>query len=71
MGIYLVGCYCHKLVGIATDRASAYIAGGVLKGFVEQQLPWIFWMWCLAHQMELAIKDSPTGTALMFLMKCS
>ena len=54
--------YCHRLVGIATDGASANIAGRGLKGLVEQKLPWIFWMWCLAHQM-LAIKDALTGTA--------
>ena len=55
--------YCHRLVGIATDGASANIAGRGLKGLIEQKLPWIFWMWCLAHQMELAIKDALTGTA--------
>ena len=55
--------YCHRLVGIATDGASANIVGHGLKGLVEQKLPWIFGMWCLAHQMELAIKDALTGTA--------
>ena len=54
---------CNKLVGIATDGASANIARGGLKGSVEDRLPWIFWMWCLAHQMELAIKDALTDTS--------
>ena len=36
--------YCHRLVGIGTDEASANIAGRGLKGLVEQKLPWIFWM---------------------------
>ena len=55
--------HCRKLVGIATDGASANIADGGLKGLVERKLNWIFWMWCLAHRMELAIKDALNGTA--------
>ena len=53
---------CHKLAGTATDWASANIAGGGLNGLVEQKLTWIFWMWCLAHRIELPIKDALTGT---------
>lgn len=64
LGIHAIDAtQCHKLVGIATDGASANIAGDGLKGLVEQRLPWIFWMWCLAHQMELAIKDALRRTA--------
>ena len=55
--------HCRKLVGIVTDGASANIADGGLKGLVERKLNWIFWMWCLAHRMELAIKDALNGTA--------
>ena len=55
--------YCHRLVVIATDGTSAKITGGGLKGLVQQKLPWIFWMWCVSHQMELATKDALTGTA--------
>ncbi len=43
---------CHRLVGIGTDGASANIAARGLKGLVEKPLPWIFWMWCLAHHLE-------------------
>ncbi len=50
-------------MGIATDGAAVNIARSGLKGLVEYQLPWIFWMWCLAHQMELAIKDALTNTS--------
>ena len=55
---------CHKLVGIATDGASANIAAAGLKGLVEQQLDWIFWMWCFAHRLELAVRDALKSTAL-------
>ena len=51
---------CKKLVGLATDRASA----NRLKGLVERQLSWIFWMWCQAHWLELAIKDALKGTTI-------
>ena len=33
-----------------------------LKGLVEEELEWILWMWCLAHRLQLAIKDALTGT---------
>ena len=54
---------CKKLVGIGTDGASANVAAGGLKGRVEGQLDWIFWMWCIAHRLELAIKDALKSTA--------
>ena len=50
--------HCTKLVGIETDGAAANIAGAGLKGLVEKELPWIFWMWCMAHRLELAVKDA-------------
>ena len=40
-----------------------YVAGAGLKGLVEDEIPWIFWMWCLAHRLELAIKDTLKGTS--------
>ena len=48
---------CSRLIGIATDGAAVNIACGGLKGLVEKHVPWIYWMWCLAHRLELAIKD--------------
>ena len=49
---------CKLLVGICTDGASANIASGGLKGLIEKEIPWLFWSWCLAHRVELAVKDS-------------
>ena len=49
---------CKRLIGIGTDGASANIAAAGLKGLVEKEIPWIFWMWCLAHRVELALKDA-------------
>lgn len=55
--------HCKKLVGIGTDGVSTNIASAGLKGLVENQLPWIYWMWCLAHRLELAIKDALKSTS--------
>ena len=55
--------HCRKLVGIGTDGASANIAAAGLKGLVEGCLSWVFWMWCLAHRLELAVKDALKATA--------
>ena len=54
---------CKKLVGVGTDGASANIAAAGLKGLVERRLSWVFWMWCMAHQLELAVKDALKSTA--------
>ena len=47
---------CKKLVGLGTDGASANIANAGLKGIMEKKIIWVYWMWCLAHRLELAIK---------------
>ena len=49
-------------MGIATDGASANIVSGGLKGLVEKELSWVYWMWCLAHRLELAIRDALKGS---------
>ena len=58
---------CKFLVGIGTDGASANIASAGMKGLVEKELPWVFWMWCLAHRLELAIKDALKATAFTLI----
>ena len=54
--------HCIKLVGIGTDGASNNIAARGLKGLVEEKLDWIYWMWCVAHHLELSNKDALKGT---------
>jgi len=44
------------------DGASANIAGRKLKGLIESKLYWIYWVWYLAHRLELTIKNALTGT---------
>ena len=38
------------------------VCAGGLKGLVEKELVWVFWMWCLAHRVELSVKDALKGT---------
>jgi len=49
-------------MGTKTDGASANIADAGLKGIFESKLEWIVWKWCLAHRLELGIKDALKGT---------
>jgi len=49
---------CAKIVGIGTDGAAANIAVAGLKGLVEKEIPWVVWMWCMAHRLELVVKDA-------------
>ena len=56
-----------KLVGMGTDGASANIANRDLKGLVEKELDHIFLMWCLAHRIELAIKDALKSTCFKLI----
>ena len=58
---------CTKLVGVGTDGASANVAAGGLKGLVEEELPWVYWMWCLAHRLELAVHDALKDTAFSLI----
>ena len=54
---------CQMLIGIGTDGASANIAAAGLKGLIEKEVPWLYWSWCLAHRVELAVKDALKGTS--------
>ena len=65
LGIKVSAEKCRKLVGIGTDGAAANIAASGLKGLVERRLSWVFWMWCRAHCLELAIEDALKPTAFV------
>ena len=43
--------------------AATKIASAGLKDLKEDKLPSVFWMWSLAHKLELTIKDALKGTA--------
>ena len=52
-----------KLIGFGCDGTSVNIAGGRLRGYLEQSVPWVVVFWCLAHRLELSLKDA-LGAAL-------
>ncbi len=51
-----------KMIGFGCDGASANMADGGLKGLLKREFPWIFVFWCLAHRLELAVKDALKST---------
>ena len=51
-----------KLVGYGCDGASVNVACNGLKGYFEEAVPWIIMFWCLAHRLELAVKDALKST---------
>ncbi|XP_069122177.1 zinc finger protein 862-like [Argopecten irradians] len=58
--------YHQKTVGYCSDGAASVMMGskkGVVKLLKDQyNAPWILGVWCLAHRLELAIKDIFKGT---------
>ena len=51
-----------KLFAYDCDGASVNIACNGLKGYFEEAIPWIIMFWCLAHHLELAVKDALKST---------
>ena len=48
----------NKLVGFGSDGASVNMAAGGLRGYLEADIPWVVVFWCLAHRLELSLKDA-------------
>ena len=51
-----------KLIGFGCDGTSVNIAAGGLKGYLQQSVPWVVVFWCLAHWLELSLKDALSNT---------
>lgn len=52
-----------KLVGFAADGASVNHGEkeGVI-GTLKGRQPWVIYVWCVAHPLELSLKDALQGT---------
>ena len=48
-----------KMIGYGCDGASSKIAEGVIN---MREIPWIFMFWCLAHRLEISVKDALQST---------
>ena len=51
-----------KLIGFGCDGTSVNIGARGLRGYVEESVPWVVFFWCLAHRLELSLKDALKGT---------
>ena len=51
-----------KMIGFGCDGVSANIAEGGLRGILTREVPWIFMFWCLAHRLNLSVKDALQST---------
>ena len=51
------------LVGFGCDGTNANIGEhGGLKGHLKEAVPWVVVFWCLAHRLELSLKDAFKST---------
>ena len=53
----------EKLIGFAADGAA--VNSGKKEGVIsilKDRMPWVIYVWCVAHRLELAVKDALTGT---------
>ena len=39
-----------------------YVPASGLRGHLEQFVPWVVVLWCIAHRLELPFKDALSGT---------
>ena len=51
-----------KLIGFGCDGASVNMGARGLRGFLQLSMPWMVVFWCLAHGLELALKDALKNT---------
>ena len=48
-----------KLIGVGCDGANVNMGTtGGLKGLITATMPWVVVFWCLAHRLELALRDA-------------
>ena len=51
-----------KLIGFGCDGASVNIAKQGVRGLIQVDRPWLITVWCLAHRLELSLKDALKNT---------
>ena len=48
----------NRLVGLGCDGTNVNMGLHDLRGHIEESVPWVVTIWCLAHRLELALKDA-------------
>ena len=51
-----------KLIGFGCDGANVNMGDNGVKGLIQSDRPWVIAVWCLAHRLELALKDALKDT---------
>lgn len=51
-----------RIVGFGCDGTSVNMGDRALKGLIKTDRPWTAVIWCVAHRLELAIKDALNNT---------
>ena len=52
-----------RMIRLGCDGTNANIgSGGGLKSYLQEDIPWVIVTWCLAHRLELSIKDALKDT---------
>lgn len=52
----------EKLIGFGCDGANVNMGDQGLKGQLKATRPWLITVWCLAHRLELSLKDAFKNT---------
>ena len=52
----------QKMIGLGCDGCSANMGERGLQGLLQLRLPWVVVFWCLAHRLELSLKDALKNT---------
>ena len=47
-----------KVIGFGCDGTNANMADEGLNGYLKEAVPWVIVSWCLAHRLELSLKDA-------------
>lgn len=66
----------NKLIGFGCDGTNANIGKhSGLKAHLKEAVPWVVVFWCLAHRLELSLKDASRALSLpqsmSFSFKCT
>lgn len=61
VNVFVLGLtnYKQKLVGLGADGASVNRGGqGGVQAKLRDEMPWIVFVWCMNHRLELSVKDA-------------
>ena len=51
-----------RMIGLGCDGCNANMGERGLRGLLQQSIPWVVVFWCLAHRLELSLKDALKST---------